>query len=477
MLYQKKEIIVLIISVAAGIALVAYWLLHNPVDHITKSIPGMDNRPDSLLTSSEIVSIGEKFVKLSDEEPDTKSNSWTRFRGADFDNISKEKTSLINKFPENGPKILWSVDLGEGHAAPAVQNGKVYLLDYLEKEKADALRCFSLETGKELWQRKYRVHIKRNHGMSRTVPALNEKFIVTIGPKGHVMCNDPESGDLLWSLDLVKQFNTEIPFWYTGQCPIIDNDVAIFATGGKYLLIGVDCHTGEIIWTTPNPDNWQMSHSSIMPMTFKGKKMYVYAAIGGICGVSADSNDLGSLLWKNTDFLPNVIAPSPLILDNGMIFMTAGYGAGSILIQLEKNKDTITTKVLEQIKPKDGIASEQQTPIYYNGHIFIILPKDAGAHRNQFVCCKPANCKEILWTSGKSERYGLGPYIIADDKFFILKDNGLLTIAKATTKEFVVLDKYKVMDGHDAWGPLVIVDGKLLLRDSKKMLCIDIRAN
>ena len=35
----------------------------------------------------------------------------------------------------------------------------------------------------------------------------------------------------------------------------------------------------------------------------------------------------------------------------------------------------------------------------------------------------------------------------------------------------------KVLHGHDAWGPLAIADGKLLARDSRQMVCIDVRAH
>jgi outer membrane protein assembly factor BamB len=31
-----------------------------------------------------------------------------------------------------------------------------------------------------------------------------------------------------------------------------------------------------------------------------------------------------------------------------------------------------------------------------------------------------------------------------------------------------------LFDGYDAWAPLAIADGYLLLRDSKTMLCLDI---
>jgi len=469
------NITLLTLVVIIAISIFVSWLRYDPVQDFSASVPGLDNRPKAGTEAVDEVNIGENF-KSYIEHISSLTGKWTQFRGADFDNISKEKIKLVDKIgPE--PKILWKHDLGEGHAAPVVYNGRVYILDYDEVKKADALRCFSLESGEEIWKRSYKVHVKRNHGISRTIPAINDKYIVSMGPRCHVMCVNPESGDFLWGLDLVKDYQSEVPFWYTGQCPLIDNNVAIIATGGKALLIGVDCATGKVLWETPNPDGWKMSHSSIMPMILDGKKMWVYAAVGGICGVSAEGDDLGQILWKTKDFSPSVVAPSPLIYDNGKMFMTAGYGAGGALFQVKKTGETYQIETLQKYKPKDGMASEQQTPLLYKGRMFTILPKDAGAMRNQFVCCDPNDCTKILWTSGKTDRFGLGPYLVADGKFFILKDNGELTIARATTEKFELLDKVKLLDGHDAWGPMLITDGRLLMRDSKHMLCIDLRAN
>jgi outer membrane protein assembly factor BamB len=467
---------IIYITIALFIVIFLGWLLYNPVSEMDASLPGLDKRPDSNAINNEIVNIGEKFEKYQDFTSSL-TGKWTRFRGSDFDNINKENIKLIDKWPANGPKIDWKVDLGEGHAAPVILNGKVYILDYEEKSKTDALRCFSLETGKELWKRSYKVHVKRNHGMSRTTPAITDKYIVTIGPRGHVMCCEPNSGALIWGVDLVKNYNTEIPFWYTGQCALIDNDTAVFATGGKALLIGIDCSTGKVAWESPNPDNWKMSHSSIMLMTYGGKKMYVYAAVGGICGISAEGADKGQVLWKSTEFSPSVVAPSPLIMDNGKILICAGYGAGSAVFQVKKNGDKFELELITKYKPQEGIASEQQTPILYSGYLLSILPKDAGGNRNQFVCTKANDSKKILWTSGKDNQFGLGPYTIADGKFFILNDDGTLNIAKASTDKYTLLDKTRVIEGQDAWGPIAIADGRLLMRDSKTMVCIDIRAN
>jgi outer membrane protein assembly factor BamB len=290
------------------------------------------------------------------------------------------------------------------------------------------------------------------------------------------MCVNRINGDLLWGIDIAREYESEVPFWYTGQCPLIDNDTAVIATGGNSLMIGIDCKTGNKVWETPNPRHWKMSHSSIMPMVFKGKKMYVYIAIGGICGISASGSDKGKLLWESTEFAPAVVAPSPLVLDNGKILFTAGYGAGSVLVQIKESGGQFKAEVLQKCKPSEGLASEQQTPLFLNGYIYSILPKDAGGERNQFICCKSGDVMKYVMTSGKTERFGLGPFIIADGKFFILNDDGEMTIATASPFDFKVLDRKQIIDGQDSWGPLAITGGYLLMRDSKQMVCIDIKA-
>lgn len=79
-------------------------------------------------------------------------------------------------------------------------------------------------------------------------------------------------------------------------------------------------------------------------------------------------------------------------------------------------------------------------------------------------------------SSGKTSRFGLGPYIMADGKFFILNDDGEMTIARVSTSQFTVLDKARIMDGQDSWGPIAITGGIMLVRDSKQMVCLNIKA-
>jgi len=470
---QKKilNIALYLLSVLAALSLV-WWLMTDPTSKFTESLPGLDKRAvaDSV---SENVEIGKVFNSYSAGFKEM-NETWTRFRGNDYDNISKSAIKLKDKFGPKGADIRWSVQLGEGHSGATIYKGLVYLLDYNEKAKADLLRCFSLADGKELWQRGYNISIKRNHGMSRTIPAITDKYILTMGPRCQVMCLDRTTGNFRWGIDVAKEYSSEIPFWYTGQCPMIDNDVAIIATGGKALMIGVSCETGKKLWEVPNPDGWKMSHSSVMPFTFGGRKMYVYSAIGGLIGIAADGSDIGKVLWKTPAWNHSVVAPSPVCMPDGKIFMTAGYGAGAMILQLKENNGNFTIGVLQEYLPRFGLACEQQTPVYWQGHLFGVLPKDAGSLRNQFVCVDPADCKKMVWTSGQTARFGLGPFFIADNKFFILDDEGTLTIIKPSTSKYIQLDQVKVIkDGADAWAPLAIADGYLLLRDSKTMVCVN----
>jgi outer membrane protein assembly factor BamB len=464
-----------VITLISGILATGWWVVYNPSASLTASLPGTDGYVAGSAAGAENIAIGEFFAVLAPSEP-VATESWTGFRGELHDNIYRGDHRLINNFSQGGTQILWSAEFGEGHAGPAIYDGMVYLLDYDEDIRADMLRVFSLRTGEELWRRWYNIHIRRNHGMSRTVPAVTEDYILTMGPRGHIMCLDRLSGDLLWSIDLEKEWGTEIPLWYTGQCPLIDNGVAVIAPGGRALMIGVDCATGEILWETPNPDGWGMSHSSVMPFTFGGRKMYVYSATGGAVGVAADGPDAGRILWKVPQWNHRVLAASPVCLPDGRIFLTAGYGAGSMMLRLHERSGGFEVEILETFRPGEGLSSEQQTPIYVDGHLFGVLPKDGRANRNQFVCADPDNITSFVWTSGPSARFGLGPFILADGKFYLLDDDGTLYIIEKSTREFRLLDSRQIIeDGHDAWAPLAIADGYMLLRDSHTLVCIDIK--
>jgi outer membrane protein assembly factor BamB len=354
--------------------------------------------------------------------------------------------------------------VGEGYASPAVRSGRVYLMDYQREGRSDALRCLSLGDGRELWRFLYPVSVKRNHGMSRTVPALYSNLVVAMGPKCHVVCLDATSGELKWGLDLVREHGAKVPEWYTGQCPLVETGRVILAPGGKdALLMAVDAETGKVIWRTPNPRDWRMTHSSIMPMEWGQRRLYLYCASGGVVGV--DAND-GSLLWDTPDWKISIATvPSPVPIEGGRIFLSGGYNAGSVMLQLEEAGGRVMPRVLFRLKP-EVFGATQQTPVLADGHLFGIRPD------GDLVCLNLEG--KVAWSSGPGARFGLGPFLLGGGFIFAMDDSGRLTMAEATTSGYRQLAQKQVLEGPDAWGPMVLVGTRLLARDLNRMICLDV---
>jgi outer membrane protein assembly factor BamB len=478
---KNRDIIFIGLVVIAFALLLLWWLQKEQPFNLSERVPGMDERP-KMEPRSDSVIIGEYFDTMA-ELDEYVAGDWPRFRGADYDNISKDPAPLAETWDTSGPPIIWRTTLGEGYAGPAVHNGRVYLLDYNERKKADMLRCFSLSSGKELWRRWYYVGLKRNHGYSRTIPSVTDKYLVTIGPRSHVMCMDPLNGNLLWTIDLEREYEIPgnvkgriTPDFYTGQCPLIDKNTAVFAPGGKALMIGVDCATGKIIWKTPNPDSMRMSHGSIIPMVLHGKRMYVYNAVGGVCGISANGDDLGKIMWKTTDWSPATTAASPLFLGNNEIVVFGSYGAGAARIRINADESGYSAVVLEQHKATNGISSDQQTPVIIGDYIWSLMPENAGPLKKQLVCYNKSDLQTPVWSSGKENRFGrgLGPYIVSGDKMYLLDDDGKLFLFRIRNNSITLLASHRILNGIEAWGPMAIAGHYLIMRDARNLLCISI---
>ena len=475
---NKKITIITIGVIVFYLCLLMAWHLYEPSGNFTELQPGADHRPAGHIRKADDVLIGEFFMQDASTQVSSKlKGEWPCFRGIHHDNQTTKSSEM--KWMEGDFEEMWSVETGEGHAAPVISEGRVYVLDYDEQLSSDALRCIDLQTGKQLWRRWYRVTMKRNHGFSRTIPAISQGMIVTIGPEGHVMCCDKITGEMHWSIDMKKRFGTEIPFWYTGQCPLIDNDMLVLAPAGKdTLMVGIDVQTGKTLWGTPNTVEFKMSHSSVIPMMLSGTLTYVYVGVGGVCGVSAEEGSRGQLLWSTDDWQPSVVAPSPMQISQSQVFLVAGYGAGGALLQVDKSGSSWNAVIKDDYKANEGMSSEQQTPINYQGTLITILPKDGGGMRERLAMYSPSNLHNPIWTSAADERFGLGPYMVIDDKLFAFKEDGELYMYQLNTKSMKLLRKQRVMEeGIDAWGPLAYADGMLIVRDSKTIKCLKIASN
>jgi len=465
---RPSDTILPIVAAAVGILSISLWVQTGHRE-LRARVPGLD-RPTgdvAVVAPEDLIAPVPGEPIAGDGQASTISGEWLGFRGNNHDAIATDATPLARSWLANGPPVLWSLELGEGYAGAAISGGRVFILDYDEEAEADTLLCLSLDDGREIWRNSYPILLAKNHGLSRTVPVVVGDYVITMGPRCQLACWNAQTGKNLWLIDLVLEHGAAVPRWYTGQCPIIDGDRLIVAPCGKSMLLAIDYKTGDIVWESPNPRSWTMTHVSIVPMEFGGQRTYIYCGSGGIAAISADD---GSLVWDSTVW-PEQFAssPSPVVLPGDKILLSSGYGnkIGALMLQVKQDGDSVIAETLFELTPKQ-FNSEQQTPISRQGHLFGARKRGGG----QMVCLDLAG-KEI-WNSGP-DRFGHGPYIFADDVLLAMDDHGTLTMAEANTKGYKQLAQHEVFpDGHDAWGPMAIVGGRLILRDMTRMVCLDL---
>lgn len=476
-----------------GLVALTLWWTSRSEYGLALRIPGTDAAPGGETGGTNPVFAG-KLISSGGQSSEL-PGAWPQFRGPDRDGRAAGAVGLVRDWKAAPPRELWGLDVGEGYAGVAVRAGRVYLLDYDRDAKQSALRCFSLADGKELWRYTYSLTIKRNHGMTRTVPVVTENFVVAFDSKCNVFCLDAVTGELRWSVSLVREFGAAVPEWYAGQCPLVDEEKVILAAGGKNaLLLALELASGKLLWQTPNPREWKMTHSSIMPMDFAGRRLYVYCANKGVVGVAAKD---GALLWETTDWKIGIATvPSPVPLPDGKIFLTGGYGAGSLLLQLTANDPL--TRPAATLSPADGEQdggtgrrdSNPLVPVFSSQQIFKLPSEVFGATQHtpvlkdgflygaradgRFVCLSLDG--KVVWASGPGESFGLGSFLVAGDLIFALNDSGKLRLLEASPAGFHLLGEAQPLTGRESWAPMALAGNRLLLRDLTRLVCLDVSA-
>jgi len=156
-------------------------------------------------------------------------------------------------------------------------------------------------------------------------------------------------------------------------------------------------------------------------------------------------------------------------VDDERVFMTASYDAGSVMVRVRRSGNAFKAEPEFDMKLNEW-NSEVHTPIVHQGHLFAVGKKKRG-----LFTCLSFDGKEV-WTSEGKASFGLGSYILADGMFFVLDgDTGKLRLIEANPTRYNELACAQVLAGQEVWGPMALSDGKLVLRDLTKMMCLDVR--
>ncbi|MDQ1258032.1 MAG: PQQ-binding-like beta-propeller repeat protein, partial [Candidatus Hydrogenedentes bacterium] len=261
---------------------------------------------------------------------------WPQFQGLNRDGSSPE-TGLLRSWPEGGPKVLWSMPLGEGYAAPAVCGGEVYILDRVD-EKQDVLRCLDLATGKELWTYAYDAPGGVSHNGSRTPPTVDEKYVYSVGVLGHFYCIDRKTHQPVWNKNIVTDFGLDVPGWGVCQAPALYKDLVIVAPQAPdAFVVAYKRDTGEVVWKSACIGN--VGYAPPVVKTLAGVDQVIMIGAGKkgddtVGAVGGFSLEDGKPLWAYYGWHCYIPIPFPTVLPGDRIFITGGYGAGSAMIQI-----------------------------------------------------------------------------------------------------------------------------------------------
>jgi outer membrane protein assembly factor BamB len=152
---------------------------------------------------------------------------------------------------------------------------------------------------------------------------------------------------------------------------------------------------------------------------------------------------------------------------DGRIFLSGGYNAGSMLLAIKKDGGKLKAEPVFRLPPK-VFGAAQQTPVFYGGLLYGVRPD------GELTCLDLGG--KAVWSSGPEHRFGLGPLLIAGGLIYVLNDSGLLVAVEATPEGYKPLARAQVLTGHDAWGPMAFVGGRLIARDLTRMVCLDVSA-
>ena len=411
-------------------------------------------------------------------------SDWPGYLGPNRDSISTDTTLLADSWPNEGPPVLWTKDIEPGHGGASIVDGKVYMMDRVDGEK-DTLNLFELKTGKLLDRKEVKSEGHVNYPRARGVPMVTGRHVFASGPVGVVMAWKKDDLALLWTVDIVKEFGSEpLHFGYAVHPQPYKNLVIISTNAEDASVVALHADSGKVAWKTPGLYG---TLSSPIIRKFQGRDQILYISNetpeipkgeGRPCLAGLDP-ETGKVLWKYDEFpLALPIAP-PVVVDDRTLFVTGGYEAGSQLLKFDAGpKPKIS--VVKKFKWGSHICP----PIVHDRHIYFLTHENATLKKKSTWPEVGLNCISVdgkeRWHTGIDPMFGRGSMILADGKLLI-RDSyyGKLYLVKPSPDGYRQLAVANPFDNKrrdlKRWAPLAISQGLLIIRDERKIKCLDLR--
>ncbi len=260
----------------------------------------------------------------------------SQWRGPNRDGIYPEK-NLLTQWPEGGPKLLWKYEnLGIGYTSAAVTTTKVYITG--TTDSTSYLYAFN-HSGELLWKKLLGKEWTVNFPGVRSSPLIYDGLGYVLSGLGVVSCFDAESGNILWKVDLYKQYNgREVKFGITENF-LIDGDKLFCTPGGEENnVIALNRKTGELIWKSKGVGEVS-AYCSPRIIEYKGTRYLLTITAKSIISLNPEN---GVLVWSHDLQYPDGIHSNTPIFRDGYIFAMNGWDYGSVMLKLSDDGKSVT---------------------------------------------------------------------------------------------------------------------------------------
>jgi len=408
------------------------------------------------------------------------SEDWPQFQGPQRNGVSTEK-NLLREWPESGPPVLWSASIGPGFAGASISDGEVYLLDRVAQE-ADLLRCFDLESGKELRRHQYEVPGRLSYPGSRSIPTVDGDRVYTVGSFGNIYCWNRKTFEPVWHISFQEVYETMPPRWGYAQSPVIIGDLVYVAPMTEEVgLIALDKHSGKVVW-----ESEAVGQSYCTPMLAEihgiSQLLFISSNEDRIGIISSIDPQTGEIIWQYKGYGARHVIPAPFAISGNRIFITSGYGSGSSLIEVLKDGEAYDFREIFYTE----LGSQVHLPVFHENHLYF-LANENGNQRNSRHEEGGLTCMNldgtVDWRTGNAPNFGRGNMIFADGMLIILDGiDGTLRLIEPQSAGYRQIAEAPIFDtetrdGEDQqmWAPMALSEGKLVLRSQNLLKCVDLR--
>ena len=434
----------------------------------------------------------KKFLSLATAmilAPLAVADDWPHWLGPKRDNVWYE-TGILEKFPKDGPKKLWSFPVGGGYAGPAVVGDLVFITDYVRTDGTEddgngnfgrgsstgkeRVWCVNRTTGKKVWEYEYPVKYSVSYPAGpRCTPTVDGDNVYTLGAEGMLICFSKADGKKVWEKDLKAEYETKSALWGYAGHPLIDGKKLITLAGGEGShMVALDKLTGKEIWKSQS----QQEQGYVPPtiVEFGGKRQLIAAGPTAIRGLDPET---GERLWT-----------TPYSADNGSVIMTpiisgeymfmGGYKSKNLMLKLDKDKPEVS--VVWKDKLKHGIHAVNVQPILHDGTIY-------GHDESGKLFAFEVPSGKRLWESedviGTKSQGSESSFIVKNgDRFFFFTEKGDLVIGKLSKEGYTEIDRAKelVKPTGKAFGRSVVwcqpafANKTMYVRNDKELVAFDL---